>query len=164
MKRPAQISVRTRIRRGALWSAGLALCLGGVSAAALGLPSQRPLDGQSIALGTANFSLSAKVAHPLVIGQMGTLLVTIHNSYPAPIRVTDIQVHAVSLFNQKCRGSWVQARRYLATRTTGALVAANGVRVMRLPIHLVDLTGTNQTLCRHLSVPLTLIGHAVTIK
>ena len=164
MKRLAVSLWRTRRNRVALWSAALGLVLAGVGGAALALPSQRPPDGTAVTLSGADFTLTGHVAKPLVIGHMGILIVTIHNFYPVPIRVTDIQVRAVSLFHGGCHGAWIQARRYLASAKKGTFVPSRAQRSVRLPIHLVNVSGVNENACQHLSVPLRLIGHAVTVK
>ena len=140
----------------------LLLIIGGV---ALALPSQRPPrdDVVSIGSGTA-FSLAAQVTSaPLRIGSASTLLVTIKNPSTQAMRVTSLNARAVSIFNQKCKGAWIQVRRYSASATLGALVPARSTRTLRLAIRLTNLPSVNQDACKNVTLPLVLSGQAVMI-
>lgn len=155
----------TRKGRVLLWGAvaGL-LVVVGVGGAALARPSQRPPADGVIKLGDSSFTLSAKlVGAPLSIGHSSQLLVTVKNPSTSAIRVTSLSGRAVSIFNQKCRGAWIQVRKYTASSALGAYVPARSSRNLRLTIRLVNTPTTNQDACKNTNVPLVLTGSAVVI-
>lgn len=159
-------TLHTRKARVLFWSVAASLVLlvvaGGI---ALALPSQRPPHDDVVRLGSGTtFTLSAKmVGAPLRIGNSSTLLVTVKNPSASAMRVTSLNARAVSIFNQKCKGAWIQVRRYTASAALGAYVPPRTTRTVRLTIRLANIPGVNQDACKNVNLPIVLSGQAVVI-
>jgi hypothetical protein len=111
--------------------------------------------------GTAVRSLDFRASlpsGPLVLGEPGSLVITVVNPNDAAIAVQSVTVDVLSPSEEGCLAEWLTVGGYSAATDPPLLVAANGTARLVVPYMLVDLAATNQDACKGASFPLSITG------
>jgi hypothetical protein len=95
---------------------------------------------------------------PLVLGEPGSLVITVINPNDADISVQSVTVDVLSPSEEGCLAEWLTVGGYSAATDPPLAVAANGTARLVVPYMLVDLAATNQDACKGASFPLSISG------
>ncbi len=95
---------------------------------------------------------------PLVLGEPGSLVITVVNPSDAEIAVQAVEVTVLPPSEEGCLAEWLTVGGYTAATDPPLVVAANGTGRLVVPYMLVDLATTNQDACKGASFPLSISG------
>jgi hypothetical protein len=95
---------------------------------------------------------------PLVLGEPGSLVITVVNPSGSAIAVQSVEVSVLPPSEEGCLAEWLTVGGYTAATDPPLLVAANGTVRLVVPYMLVDLATTNQDACKGASFPLSITG------
>jgi hypothetical protein len=95
---------------------------------------------------------------PLVLGEPGSLVITVVNPNDSDIVVQSVTVDVLSPSEEGCLAEWLTIGGYSAATDPPLSVAANGTARLVVPYMLVDLAATNQDACKGASFPLSITG------
>jgi hypothetical protein len=106
---------------------------------------------------TLQFSASMP-SGPIVIGQPGTIVVTVTNPYDEAIRLDELSVMVGDPSEPGCLADWFSIGDYSASVDSAVAVPPGESARIRVPYTLVDLVGTNQDACKGVTFPLSITG------
>jgi hypothetical protein len=95
---------------------------------------------------------------PLVLGEPGSLVITVVNPNDADIAVQSVIVDVLQPSEEGCLAEWLSIGDYSAATDPPLVVAADGTARIVVPYMLVDLATTNQDACKGASFPLSISG------
>lgn len=95
---------------------------------------------------------------PLVLGEPGSLVITVINPNDVDIAVQSVVVEVGQPSDAGCRAEWLTVGDYSADRDPPLRVAADGTARLVVPSLLVDLPATNQDACKGATFPLSISG------
>ena len=95
---------------------------------------------------------------PLVLGEPGSLVITVVNPNDSDIVVQSVAVNVLPPSEEGCLAEWLTVGGYSAATDPPLTVAANGTARLVVPYMLVDLAATNQDACKGASFPLSITG------
>lgn len=95
---------------------------------------------------------------PLVLGEPGSLVITVVNPNDSDIVVQTVTVDVLSPSEEGCLAEWLTVGGYSAATDPPLSVQANGTARLVVPYMLVDLAATNQDACKGASFPLSITG------
>lgn len=95
---------------------------------------------------------------PLVLGEPGSLVITVVNPNDSDIVVQSVTVDVLSPSEEGCLAEWLTVGGYSAATDPPLSVDANGTARLVVPYMLVDLAATNQDACKGASFPLSITG------
>lgn len=95
---------------------------------------------------------------PLVLGEPGSLVITVVNPNDADIAVQLVTVDVLQPSEEGCLAEWLTVGGYAAATDPPLVVAADSTTRLVVPYMLVDLPTTNQDACKGASFPLSISG------
>ena len=95
---------------------------------------------------------------PLVLGEPGSLVITVVNPNDSDIAVQSVTVDVLAPSEEGCLAEWLTVGGYSAATDPPLSVEANGTARLVVPYMLVDLATTNQDACKGASFPLSITG------
>lgn len=133
----------------------------GVSGGSLQVAAGDTVDLTAQVDGTAVRSLDFRASlpsGPLVLGEPGSLVITVVNPNDADITVQSVTVDVLSPTEEGCLAEWLSVGDYSAATDPPLIVGANGTARLVVPYMLVDLASTNQDACKGAAFPLSITG------
>jgi hypothetical protein len=95
---------------------------------------------------------------PLVLGEPGSLVITVVNPNDSDIAVQSVTVNVLAPSEEGCLAEWLTVGDYSAATDPPLSVEANGTARLVVPYMLVDLATRNQDACKGASFPLSITG------
>jgi hypothetical protein len=95
---------------------------------------------------------------PLVLGEPGSLVITVVNPNDSDIVVQSVVVDVLEPSDAGCLAEWLTVGGYSSATDPPLVVAANGTGRLVVPYMLVDLATTNQDACKGATFPLSISG------
>lgn len=133
----------------------------GVSDGSLQVSASDTVDLTAQVAGAAVRSLDFRASlpsGPLVLGEPGSLVITVVNPNDSDIVVQSVAVDVLSPSEEGCLAEWLTVGGYEAATGPPLSVEANGTARLIVPYMLVDLAATNQDACKGASFPLSITG------
>ena len=99
---------------------------------------------------------------PILLGEPGTLVITVDNPHAHPVLLEDVDVEVLQPSKPGCRTEWLRVDDFRPDRQA-VTVPAEGSTSFRVGFVLVDLPDTNQDACQGSDFPLAISGVGVPV-
>jgi hypothetical protein len=95
---------------------------------------------------------------PLVLGQPGSLVITVTNTHDEPVLLTSVDVSVLPPAVEGCRADWLDIGGYSERTDAPVRIDAGDSAQITLAYRLVNLPDVNQDACKGASFPLSIVG------
>ncbi len=95
---------------------------------------------------------------PLVLGQPGSLVITVTNARDVPVMLTALDIDVLPPAVEGCRADWLDVGGYSERTDPPVRIAARGSARITVSYTLVNLPDVNQDACKGASFPLSIVG------